>query len=170
MFFLMATYGLRNCDITDLTLSDIHWSAGEIRLVQRKTGHPLVLPLTDAVGSVLLHYLRNGRAHSAYRQLFLRAVAPISPLGRTAVTDAFRARVKRSGLTIPFRGSHCLRHSYAIHLLRQGTSIKTIGDLLGHRTAESTSVYLRLAIDDLREVGLAVPREDHLGHNEEVGP
>lgn len=129
-----------------------------------------MLPLTDAVGSVLLHYLRNGRAHSAYRQLFLRAVAPISPLGRTAVTDAFRARVKRSGLTIPFRGSHCLRHSYAIHLLRQGTSIKTIGDLLGHRTAESTSVYLRLAIDDLREVGLAVPREDHLGHNEEVGP
>jgi len=170
MFFLMATYGLRNCDITDLTLNDIHWSAGEIRLVQRKTGHPLVLPLTDAVGSVLLHYLRNGRAHSAYRQLFLRAVAPIGPLGRTAVTDAFRAQVKRSGLTIPFRGSHCLRHSYAIHLLRQGTSIKTIGDLLGHRTAESTSVYLRLAIDDLREVGLPVPRDEHLGRNQEVQP
>lgn len=41
--------------------------------------------------------------------------------------------------------------AYAVHLLHQGTSLKTIGDLLGHRATESTCVYLRLAIDDLRE-------------------
>jgi integrase/recombinase XerD len=41
--------------------------------------------------------------------------------------------------------------------LRSGLSLKTIGDLLGHRSSESTCVYLRLATDDLREVALAFP-------------
>jgi site-specific recombinase XerD len=61
-------------------------------------------------------------------------------------------------LPIPFQGPHCLRHTYAVHLLRRGISLKTLGDLLGHRTAESTCVYLRLATDDLRSVALPVPR------------
>ena len=54
-------------------------------------------------------------------------------------------------------GAHCVRHSYAVHLLRSGLSLKTIGDLLGHRTLESTCVYLRLAVDDLRDVALSLP-------------
>ena len=78
-------------------------------------------------------------------------------LKRTAVTKAFQAWSKRSGLAIPFQGPHCVRHSYAVHLLRSGLSVKTIGDLLGHRTLESTWVYLRLAVDDLRDVALPLP-------------
>jgi site-specific recombinase XerD len=75
----------------------------------------------------------------------------------TAVTEAFQALVRKSGLSIPYQGPHCLRHSYAVHLMKNGTPLKTIGDILGHRTAESTSTYLRLATEDLREVALAVP-------------
>jgi len=157
MLFLIATYGLRACDIRTLRLEDIRWRQGEIRVAQRKTGQPLVLPLTDAVGDVLVQYLRNGHPQAPFRQLFLRVRAPMGPLGHTGVNDAFEGCVKRSGLELPFTGIHCLRHSYALHLLRQGTSLKTIGDLLGHRTAESTCVYLRLAIEDLREVALDVP-------------
>jgi len=43
-------------------------------------------------------------------------------------------------------------------LLRNGHSLKTIGDLLGHRSAESTCVYLRLQLDDLRDVALPLPK------------
>ena len=50
-----------------------------------------------------------------------------------------------------------MRHSLATHLLKNGTPLKTIGDILGHRSAASTSAYLRLATDDLREVSLPVP-------------
>ena len=75
----------------------------------------------------------------------------------TAITEAFQKWSRRSGLKIPFQGVHCLRHSYALHLLRSGLSLKTIGDLLGHRTLESTCVYLRLATDDLRDVPLDLP-------------
>jgi len=158
MFSLIATYGLRSCDLIALTLDDINWERGELWIRQQKTGCPLVLPLTDAVGEVLVRYLRSGRPSLPFRQLFLRVKAPNGPLGRTAVSDAFQAWVRRSGLPIPFQGAHCLRHAYAVNLLRQGTSLKAIGDVLGHRTSESTCLYLRLAIEDLREVALPLPQ------------
>jgi len=41
--------------------------------------------------------------------------------------------------------------------LHSGVSLKTIGDLLGHRDSDSTYVYLRLATEELREVALPVP-------------
>jgi len=160
MLLLIATYGLRNSDIVALTLEDIQWRRETLQLTQHKTGQPLVLPLTDAIGTALLEYLRHERPTSACRQLFLRARAPMGPLARTAVTDVFQAWARRSGLAIPFQGAHCLRHSYALYLLRQGVSLKAIGDVLGHRTVESTCGYLRLSFQDLRDVALPVPREE----------
>jgi integrase/recombinase XerD len=91
----------------------------------------------------------------------LRMSAPIGLLKPTAVTEAFQALARNSGFSIPYQGPHCLRHSYALHLLKNGTPLKTIGDILGHRTAESTSMYLRLATGDLREVALVVPGGRH---------
>lgn len=158
MLFLIATYGLRACEVVALTLDAIDWRGRRLHVPPRKTGTPLVLPLTDAVGTVLLRYLRRGRPSSPHRQLFLRQRAPAGVLKPTAVCEVFQKWVRRSGLPIPFQGPHCLRHSYAVALLRRGVGLKTLGDLLGHRTAESTCVYLRLATDDLREVALAVPR------------
>jgi integrase len=157
IFLLIATYGLRGCDIAGLRLSDVDWQAGKLSIRQRKTGQPLHLPLTDAVATALLAYLRKGRPRCAYREVFLTVVAPILPLKRQAVGYAFRNRVRTSGLNIPFEGVHCLRHSYASYLLRRGISLKTIGDLLGHVSMESTCVYLRLNVDELREVALSLP-------------
>jgi site-specific recombinase XerD len=158
MLFLIATYGLRACEVVALTLDAIDWRGRRLHIPQRKTGTPLVLPLTDAAGTVLLRYLQRGRPLSPHRELFLRHRAPAGILERTAVADVFQKWVRRSGLAISFQGAHCLRHSYAVALLRRGVGLKTLGDLLGHRTAESTCAYLRLATDDLREVAMAVPR------------
>ena len=80
----------------------------------------------------------------------------------------FERWARKSTLEIPFSGAHCLRHSYAVHLLRSGASVKTIGDLLGHRSVESTAVYLRLAIDDLREVALPMPGATGANRDQEV--
>ena len=159
IFLLIATYGLRASEIVTLQLEDVQWRAGQIRIAQQKTGAPLILPLTDHVGDALVDYLSKGRPALPQREIFLRCRAPAGVLKPTAVTEAFQGAVRRSGLEIPFQGPHCLRHSYAVHLLRQGTTLKTIGDILGHRSAESTCVYLRLAIDDLREVALPLPTE-----------
>jgi site-specific recombinase XerD len=157
MLLLISTYGLRSSDVVGLRLEDIQWRLGQICVSQRKTAAELLLPLTDAVGDSLLAYLRNGRPVVPFREIFVRHRAPAGVLKPTAVTEAFQAQSRRSGLGIPFQGAHCLRHSFAVHLLRQGASLKVIGDVLGHRDAESTCVYLRLAVDDLRDVALGLP-------------
>ena len=142
-----------------MRLDDIEWRARLLRVPRRKTDTPLILPLTDEAGAALIDYIRHARPKSSLREVFLRVCAPEGRLRPTAATNAFRGWTRRSGLPIPYKGPHCLRHSLAVHLLRQGAALKTIGDLLGHRSAESTCVYLRLHVEDLRDVGLNLPQE-----------
>jgi integrase/recombinase XerD len=157
MFLLIATYGLRASEVVELTLDDVAWRKGVLHIHQSKTGSPLELPLTNEVATALTKHLKRSTPPAPYRRIFLRKRAPIGVLKPTAVTEAFQALVRHSKLDVPFQGPHCLRHSLAVHLLKNGTPLKTIGDILGHRTAESTSMYLRLATGDLRGVSLSVP-------------
>lgn len=159
MFLLIATYGLRTSEIATLRLDDLEWRASRIRVRRPKTQATLVLPLTDPVGAALLDYLRRARPSLPFREFFLRVRAPAGPLAPTAVTEAFQGWTRRARLPIPYQGPHCLRHSLAVHLLRQGASLKAIGDLLGHRSPESTCVYLRLHVEDLRDAALDLPAE-----------
>lgn len=157
MFALMTTYGLRACDVVALTLDNVHWRERQIQIRQSKTRRPLELPLTDEVALAIQDYLRRVPRSGNHREIFLRLRAPGGTLKPTGVIEAFQGWSRRSGLAIPFKGVHCIRHSYALHLLRQGTPLKTIGDLLGHRSPESTTAYLRLATEDLRTVALPLP-------------
>jgi site-specific recombinase XerD len=109
------------------------------------------------VSSAIVKHLKRTPTPLPYRRIFLRLRAPVGVLKRTAVGEAFQSLVRKSGLRIPFEGPHCMRHSLAVHLLKSGTPLKTIGDILGHRSVASTSTYLRLATTDLREVSLPVP-------------
>jgi integrase/recombinase XerD len=158
MLLLIAAYGLRRAEVASLSLDEIQWRAKVIRVPRPKIGAPLALPLTDEVATALLEYLRYRPKESNTRQVFLRVRAPGGPIEPTALTDVFDFWAERAGLRVPgLGGPHCLRHGLAMHLLRQDTPLKTIGDLLGHRSVESTGVYLRLQIADLRDVALPVP-------------
>jgi len=159
MFLLIATYGLRASEVVSLRLDDIEWRAAQLRVPRAKVTSPLVLPLTKEVGAALIDYLRNARPGLACREVFIRTRPPLGPITPIGVADAFRHRALRGALPIPHLGPHCLRHSLAVHLLRQGTSLKAIGDLLGHRSIESTCVYLRLNVEDLRDAALDLPPE-----------
>jgi len=158
LIYLLAAYGLRRSEVVDLTLDDINWTHQTLRVPQRKTRQTLMLPLTDEAGDLLQNYLRKGRPRTDLRYLFLRQRAPAGRLAASAVNTILKRRIQCSGLPLEPIGPHCLRHSFAVQLLRQGVSIKTVGDTLGHRSISSTSVYLRLSIDDLRAVGLALPQ------------
>jgi integrase/recombinase XerD len=163
MFLLMATYGLRASEIVALSLEDLRWRERKIRVPRPKVGRPLELPMTEEVGAAIVDYLQHGRPDLPNREVFLRARPPEGLLKPTAVTEAFQGWTRRGKLPISFQGPHCLRHALAMHLLRQGTALKIIGDLLGHRSAESTCVYLRLHVDDLRGVALDLPRATRKG-------
>ena len=76
---------------------------------------------------------------------------------RAAIAAAFQRHIHRSALPLLGHSPYGLRHGFAMRLLERGVGIKAIGDLLGHRTIESTAVYLRLNTEALREVPLPVP-------------
>lgn len=157
MFLLIATYGLRASEVVAITLDDVRWRQETLRIHQRKTLSPLELPLTNEVMCALAKHLKRTPPSKSCRRIFLRTRAPIGALEPIAVGDAFASWARKSGLSIPFHGAHCLRHSLALDLLKKRTPLKVIGDILGHRSAVSTSQYLRLATEDLREVSLPVP-------------
>jgi integrase/recombinase XerD len=167
MFLLIATYGLRASEVVAIALDDLCWRQGRLRIHQRKTSSPLELPLTNEVSTALVKHLKRTPPPPPYRRIFLRMRAPIGALKRTAIKGAFRSLVRKNSLHVPTQGPHCLRHSLAVYLLKSGTPLKTIGDILGHRSAVSTSTYLRLATGDLREVPLPIPGKKHDGKEEE---
>jgi len=157
MLLLIATYGLRAGEVVSLKLEDIEWKSSQIRICQHKTSTILLLPLINSVGESILEYLRYGRPKVSFREIFVRHRTPGGVLKATAVSEVFQACSRRSGLEISFQGPHCIRHSFAVHLLRQGVSLKAIGDILGHKDIQSTYTYLRLNLEDLRSVPLCIP-------------
>jgi integrase len=164
MLLLIAAYGLRRSEVSSLAIDDIQWRARVIRVPRPKVGTPLVVPLTDEVATALVAYLRRRSGQASERRLFLRVRAPWGPIEPTAVYNAFNAWATRAGIHLPeIGGPHTLRHGLAMHLLREGTPLKTIGDVLGHRSVESTGMYLRLQVEDLRDVALPLPTQDSCG-------
>ena len=158
MCLLMATYGLRASEVAALQLDSILWRSRQIRAHRPKARQPLVLPLTDEVGAALADYLQHGRPRTQHRRVFLASRRPVVPLPASGVRAAFRRRVQRSETRFPDTGTHCLRHSLALHLLRSDESIESIGALLGHRNLATTGQYLRVDDDALRAVALDLPR------------
>jgi site-specific recombinase XerD len=158
MLHLMASYGLRPGEIAALRRSSIDWEAGTLRVEQSKTGSVLVLPLASGSLAVLRQYL-DGTGPPSGDDLFSKAWAPCGPLSACAISVRFKVHVRRSGLPIADASAYCLRHSFAMGLLRCGVGMKLIGDLLGHHSLASTSAYLRIQTDMLREVALEVPTE-----------
>ena len=161
IFYLMAHFGLRTGEVPLLTLESIDWKARTLRVEQPKTRSALTLPLTDPVAEVLQRYLREGRPSGERPELFPRLIAPAGALTRNAIAEAFRRHVRRSGLPLDDASPYGLRHGFAMRLLQRNVGVKTIGDLLGHRSLEATSVYLRLQVDALRDVALPLPGGCH---------
>jgi site-specific recombinase XerD len=154
---LMAYYGLRISEVAALTLVSIDWSSKKLIVAQRKTHSTLVLPLPEQTLTILRAYVRHGRPDSAIPRLFLRAHRPATGLEHHAIAYIFQNRVQQSGLPLNGYSSYCLRHAFAMRLLRRGVGVKAIGDLMGHHSLESTCVYLRLDMDTLRDVPLPLP-------------
>jgi integrase len=155
---LMAYYGLRPGEVGAMMLDSVDWQAGLLTIAQPKTGSTLVLPLHDRTRRILLDYLDSSRQASRHTAFFLTAHAPVQPMSKFALSFIFKTHARRSGLPVAHASSYSLRHAFAMRLFARGVGMKAIGDLMGHRSLVSTSVYIRLQADVLREVALPVPR------------
>ena len=131
---LMTLYatGLRRAELCDLKVADID--------TQRMVLHVRHVPMTPKLLETLREYWRWMKPKT---YLFpgmdnnWRADKPLSP---KAIYFIVREAAKRAGITKPV-SPHCLRHSWATHLLESGEDLRKIQLLLGHSDLETTSVY-----------------------------
>ena len=152
VLLLLVTYGLRAREIAALTLDDIDWKHNRLTVPERKAGHSTAFPLSTVVGEAVVDYLQHGRPVTEDRHVFFRAAAPRRPIGAAAVSSLARSHLLRAGVTVPRPGSHTLRHTAVQRLVDGEFDLKTIGDFVGHRSARSTEVYAKVAVDKLRQV------------------
>lgn len=149
---LLAVYGLRRGEVARLRLDDVDWVGEILHVARSKQRCTQPYPLDPVVGDAILRYLREARPRCVHRQLFLTLAAPIRPLRPACISPIVRSRLAALGIQVPHRGSHCLRHACARHLLAAGFSLKQIGDQLGHRSASATRQYVKVDLDALRQV------------------
>jgi len=161
MLQLFSAYGLRSGEVAHLQLDDIDWRAETLRVHRSKTGVHAVLPLLEPVGEAMLRYLQGGRPQTDVRDVFIRTRAPYRRMSVAGIYNAVGRRMKAAGVTPSGkRGPHVFRHARAVSLLRASVPRKVIGDVLGHRSTESTIPYLKLATEDLRAIALDIPGQE----------
>jgi len=151
ILLLLAVYGFRAGEVARLTLDSINWQDNVLSLMRGRSGVNQTFPLCRPVGNAIARYLREGRASSPHRSLFLQYWRP-RPLTSHGVTYIVLKRLKAAEIELQRPGAHALRHACASHLLEQGLTMKEIGDHLGHQLPETTRIYAKVNLQQLRQV------------------
>lgn len=153
VLLLLARLGARAGDIIAMTVPDVDWTHGTLR-VRGKSRREALLPLPQDIGDALLAYLDRGRPRSTSDRMFLTVRAPTRPFSNPAtVSEIVAVALQRAGIEDPpSRGAHLLRHSAATAMLRAGSSLDTIGTVLRHQSPDSTALYAKVDLGMLGQV------------------
>lgn len=156
ILLLLARLGLRASEVAGLKFEDIDWPNGTFSVIG-KNRCEVQLPLPQEVGDALLHYLDAARPRFNSDHVFITAIAPWEPITRYVVKSAAARAIQRAGVKAPSFGAHVLRHSAATGLLRQGASLQVIGEVLRHRSIDTTAHYAKVDVGLLQEVAMPWP-------------
>jgi site-specific recombinase XerD len=158
ILMMLAKLGLRADEVATLTLDDIDWRAGEMT-VHAKGRQRARMPIPRDVGAAVVAYLRHGRPKSSCRRLFVRTLAPHTGFASgCAISMIAKAALDRAGIEdCAHRGAHIFRHSLATELVRSGATLSEIGQLLRHRSPDTTRIYAKVDIEALRTLSLPWP-------------
>jgi len=149
---LLSVYGLRSGEVRGLCLDDMDWVHDQLHIVRSKSKREEIAPLEARVGNAIARYLRDGRPKTHSRFVFLTLRAPHRPLSASGLYGVVARYLSESELPKRGRGPHGLRHACARHLVESGRSFKEVGDHLGHRSPDATSVYAKVNLTSLRQV------------------
>ena len=151
---LVARLGLRSVEVARLELDDLDWRHG-VLTVRGKGHREDLMPLPTEVGQAVSDYLaRRGRLEGS-RRVFFTNQAPCVPIRPGLVNELVERSCKRAKIT-PF-GPHRMRHALAGELLRQGTGLVAISQVLRHQDLATTAVYAKVDLDSLRQVAQPWP-------------
>jgi len=145
--------GLRPSEVVALKVGDIDSDRMLIRVEQGKGEKDRYAKLSPRLLLVLRHWYRQAQARGKMlpRGWLFPGLNPVNPLSRRQLSRLFREAAEAAGLekTASLRS---LRHAFATHLLEQGTDIRVIQVLLGHKKLETTALYSQVATKTLMEV------------------
>jgi site-specific recombinase XerD len=158
ILMMLAKLGLRANEVATLTLDDIDWRSGEM-CIRAKGRQRVGMPIPPDVGAAVAAYLRDRRPKSSCRRLFLRTVTPrVGFASGCAITMIAKTALERAGIRgFARQGAHIFRHSLATSLLRSGATLSEIGQLLRHKSHDTTRIYAKVDIDALRTLSLSWP-------------
>jgi len=140
--------GLRTSEIAQLKVTDIDSSRMQIRIENAKGAKDRYSILSKTALQILRRYWK------AYRSLILDFPRPHFkdiPISYRAISFVFNQYKEKAGITKPAT-VHSLRHSFATHLLENGVNLHHIQLLLGHKSLETTMIYLHVQRVDLQKI------------------
>ena len=160
MFSILYSAGLRISELLELKPGDINESRSLIRVRQGKgkkdrytlLSRPLMKKLTE-----------NNSLYNPKVWLFGHSKG--EPFTERIVSKRLKAAAREAGITKRIY-PHLLRHSFATHLLEQGTDIKIVKELMGHNNIKTTERYVHIA--DTFKSNIKSPLDDLLMEEDEV--
>jgi site-specific recombinase XerD len=153
IMIIFAVYGIRCSEMENLTLKDIDWKNDIIYLRRAKRCHSQLLPLLPVVGNALARYVKEIRRNDLNREyLFLDLVAPFTKIKHATLYRIVASACKALDIQLKHVGPHSLRHACAGRLVNSGHSLKEVSDLLGHKQLDTTMVYAKIDMVNLRRV------------------
>jgi site-specific recombinase XerD len=78
-------------------------------------------------------------------------------MGAGAFGSVVRHALQRADVVAPTTGTHQFRHALATQMLRRGASLTEIGEILRHRSPQTTTIYAKVDLDALRTLALPWP-------------
>ena len=153
---LMARLGLRGCEVAALQLEDIDWKAGEI-IVHGKGRSLSRLPLPVDVGRAVVAYLKRSPRSTTARTVFVSCRAPYASLSAGGVVRIAHSALRAAG--VDRGGSHRLRHTAATQMLRRGSSMTEVAQVLRHRHINTTAIYAKVDHASLRMLAKPWPAD-----------
>ncbi|WP_163178537.1 tyrosine-type recombinase/integrase [Bacteroides sp. 51] len=172
ILLLSSRLGLRSSDIANLKFSELDWDNNLIKFITQKTGQYQELPLLPIVGNAIIDYLKNSRPNIIKSEyVFLQCKTPYCKISPDVVYNAVSGIISASGIDTEHRhhGAHSMRHSFATTLLKQGTLLPVISEVLAHRNTQSTTTYLKIDMESLLQCALPVPPISEDFYNQKGG-
>ena len=148
---LMTTYagGLRASEVLRLKVKNIISKRMLILIENGKGGKDRYTLLSERLLTELRRYYQE---YQPQNLLFPASKKTDKPLCYETLRAIYRAARKKSGIKQQDSTPHCLRHSFATHLLEAGYDIRKIQVLLGHRNLTTTMIYLHVSRKTLSNI------------------
>ncbi|MBY5336994.1 tyrosine-type recombinase/integrase [Rhizobium leguminosarum] len=153
VLLLLSRLGLRASEVALLSLDDIDWRSGLLR-VNGKGGRVATMPLPKDVGAAISDYILHGRPTSGSRTIFHRVQTPCTPFETaTPVILIARRALKRAKISgTRSHHAHIFRHTFATIAVRSGVGMTELAQLLRHKDPDTTRIYAKFDIEGLRSL------------------